>query len=535
MIKNRQCRIEALESRTLLSAVPGVILHGFDAVVVHEADDVAVTDGPNHGTLDPAPGNTLEYNPADPPLDDSFGLHWSSSGISMGVNVLDLADTAPSIAVDDSYTLPEDGDFVPTMPAEGILANDTINGDNPVLNLIAGVSFGDLLLDDDGSFIYLPDPNYFGPDAFIYDVTTTEGSSNLAIVSFDVTPVNDNPVANPESFVTDEDVVLTGTVLANDTDVDGDTLTAHLVVGPSNGDVVLNADGTFTYTPHRNYNGPDSFSYEARDGNGGVSLVAAVPIDVTPVNDPVDVVDDAYTVVENRTFKVKAVGGILANDSDADGDEMTVMVTVQPGSGRLVMKKDGGFMYRPDRGFVGEDTFSYTVHDGTVESRVVAVHLTVAASNAPTARPNLFEFTGGDVGDLHAVDQARGVLSNDYFVAPGDVLTGDMSATLVDAALHGTVTLLADGSFDYVLTEPFVGVDSFTYFARDEGLGINSDPVLVTLLINADPVPQAVGGDIAAIDEYFSLPSWAFSPTKRPNEPIAEYRSYYDYIQSLYD
>src|SRR5207247_804957 len=103
---------------------------------------------------------------------------------------------------------------------------------------------------------------YNGPDSFTYKASDGSANSATATVSLTVRPVNDAPAAVNDSFATDEDTALTIAapgVLANDTDIDGNTLTAVLVTSPSHGTLALNANGSFTYTPVSNYNGPDSF------------------------------------------------------------------------------------------------------------------------------------------------------------------------------------------------------------------------------------------------------------------------------------
>ena len=100
-----------------------------------------------------------------------------------------------------------------------------------------------------------------------------DGNGGISTATADITvnPINDIPVAVDDTFNTDEDVAVTGTVLPNDSDIDGDTLSIRntAIVDPSNGTLLLNNDGTFTYTPDTSFFGSDSFVYEVRDGKGG--------------------------------------------------------------------------------------------------------------------------------------------------------------------------------------------------------------------------------------------------------------------------
>ena len=163
-----------------------------------------------------------------------------------------------------------------------------------------------------------------------------------------MTPVNDPPETSTDAYSVDEDETLNVPmpgVLANDSDVDGDALTAILVSDVTHGALVLNADGSFTYTPATDYNGADSFTYKANDG-GLDSAVATVSLTVNPVNDPPEALADAYSVNEDETLTVSAPG-VLANDTDVDGDALTAILVGDVSHGALVLNADGSFTYTP--------------------------------------------------------------------------------------------------------------------------------------------------------------------------------------------
>src|SRR6185295_7036394 len=132
------------------------------------------------------------------------------------------------------------------------------------------------------------------------------GGSDTASVTVTVNPVNDAPVANADAYSTAEDTTLNASsVLANDTDADANVLTAILVSSVSHGSLTLNANGTFSYVPAANYNGPDSFTYKANDGTAD-STTVTVSITVTAVNDPPVAVNDSYTGSEDTPLNVPA-------------------------------------------------------------------------------------------------------------------------------------------------------------------------------------------------------------------------------------
>ncbi|MDH3920291.1 MAG: cadherin-like domain-containing protein, partial [Rhodospirillales bacterium] len=251
------------------------------------------------------------------------------------------------VAVNDSYVTAED--TVLSIAAPGVLGNDTdADGDalGAVLVPASGPSNGTLTLNLDGSFTYTPNANFNGDDSFDYVANDGTLDSAAATVTITVTPVNDPPVAVNDSYTTAEDSVLSilaPGVLGNDTDADGDGLTAVPNAGPANGTLTLNADGSFTYTPNAGFAGSDSFDYVANDGTVD-SNVATATITVTPVNDAPVAANDSYTTPEDTVLSIVAPG-VLGNDTDADGDTLgAVLVPASgPSNGTLTLNLDGSF------------------------------------------------------------------------------------------------------------------------------------------------------------------------------------------------
>ena len=297
----------------------------------------------------------------------------SDTGIGTIAN--DDANNAP-VAVDDTYTTNEDMQLL--VDAPGVLGNDTdADLDALTAQLVTGPAHGTLVFGSDGSFAYTPDLNFSGSDSFAYRVSDGVLSDD-GLVTITVNAVNDAPDAQDDTYTTDEDVALTIAMpglLANDTDVDS-ALTAILETGPANGTLVLNADGSFTYTPNLNFNGTDSFTYRASDGP--LSDLATVLLTVNAVNDAPDAQDDTYTIDEDTVLTV-SVPGVLANDADVDST-LTAVLETGPANGTLVFSADGSFTYTPNLNFNGTDSFTYRASDGP-ESDLATVLLTVNAVN----------------------------------------------------------------------------------------------------------------------------------------------------------
>ena len=157
-----------------------------------------------------------------------------------------------------------------------MLANDTDIDTGDVLSVdsVTQGANGAVAIDTlTGGVTYTPDADFNGLDTFVYEIDDGNGNTDRATVTITVNAAPDAPVANDDSYSTNEDVAVSATLgvddlLQNDGDVDGDTLTVNTtpVSGPSNGALVLNTDGTFTYTPDANFNGTDTFTYTVTDG-----------------------------------------------------------------------------------------------------------------------------------------------------------------------------------------------------------------------------------------------------------------------------
>jgi hypothetical protein len=190
---------------------------------------------------------------------------------------------------------------------------------------------------------------------------------------------NSAPVAVDDSYSTGEDTPLNVAapgVIGNDPDVEHDTLTATLVSGPGHAaSFGLNSDGSFHYTPAASFHGQDSFTYRVSDGEFE-SNTATVRITVNAANHPPGAAADAYTTTVKTTLTV-AAPGVLANDSDPDGDALSAVLVAGPSHGTLTLNPDGSFSYIPATGFAGADTFTYRASDGLAVSAAAPVTLTV--------------------------------------------------------------------------------------------------------------------------------------------------------------
>ncbi len=395
------------------------------------------------------------------------------------------AKNQPPVAVDDSYATNEDTALNVAIP--GVLANDSDPDGDPITAVVGTTTaHGTLTLNANGSFAYTPAPNYNGPDSFTYKARDPFAAESApATVTINVNPVNDAPLAVNDAYTTNEDTllaILVGGVLDNDSDLDGDPLSAIVNVDPAHGSLTLGADGSIAYTPDRNFHGTDTFTYHANDGAAN-SNIATVTITVVSVNDLPIAVNDSYVTDEETSLNVVAPG-VLANDTDGDGDLLVATVLSQPAHGVLSLNPDGSLGYTPAANYNGSDSFTYKANDGTVNSSAATVTINVNPVNdAPVA-----------VNDVYTTDEdalltipAGGVLLNDTDV------DGNPLSTIVNAGpAHGILSLAADGSFTYTPDANFQGTDTFTYHANDGAA--DSNIATVTITVNSvNDAPVAVG------------------------------------------
>lgn len=425
----------------------------------------------------------------------------------LAANLLAKPDisTAPT-AVDDAYTVDEDITLTITISSSGLLGNDAdLDGDNLSVSLVPIVSplHGLLTLNADGTFSYTPFADYNGTDSFVYEVCDDAAiqECSTANVTITINSVNDNPVAVNDASVPDpiEDTPYSGfDLLLNDSDVDaGDLLAVSTtpVSGPLHGNLVLNADGSYTYNPDLNFNGNDAFTYEVCDNALPPACAQAiVSLNVQAVNDAPQAAVDAYSTNEDQTLNATSV---LLNDSDPENDLMSVSLVplTNVAHGVLQLFSNGTFSYLPDANYNGTDSFVYEVCDNgtSIMCSSALVTITINPSNdAPTAVDDQV------TTDEDVVLNGASVIANDSDL---DGHTLSVNTTPLVAPLHGNVLINFDGTYTYTPTANYFGNDSFTYQVCDNGVPVLCSSASVTLTINpVNDAPVAVA-DVASTDE----------------------------------
>ena len=369
-------------------------------------------------------------------------------------------------AVADSFVVTEDG-----QGSLNVLGNDTdIDGDTLTVSTAApAATHGIVSCQAAGLCTYTPESDFKGTDSFQYQVTDGHGGWDWATVGVTVAPENIPPVADDETLTTAEDTAGSVNVLVGDTDADGDALSVTTAApAAANGAVSCTAGGSCTYTPGANWHGDDSFAYTVADGRGGTDT-GTVTVTVTPVNDAPSALDDTLTLAEDAQAQLN----VLLNDSDAEGNVLSVAGSTNGAHGAVSCLPDGTCTYVPVAGYAGADSFTYTVSDGAGGSDTGTVSVTVGPENdAPVADDDVL---------TTQMDTPAGV----------NVLAGDLDVdgdTLVIEAgswsdpQHGSVGCNeTTGVCMYSPDVGYVGPDSFTYTVTD---GLATDEGLVSVTVD---------------------------------------------------
>ena len=362
-----------------------------------------------------------------------------------GVKVTDIYyDAFPEVAVGDDTLVGGEGDD--SLLGEGgadVLTGgagaDEISGGDDA-DVITGGTAGDVVDGgaggDDNDTLDLsgsgplrivgettdPDTNSTsGTVEFLDDDGVVTGSMTFSEIENLILPSNEEPDTQADFGTTTVGVPIDIDVLANDSDPDGDPLTIDSVTDGRDGTVSINPDGTVNYAPTGSFTGSDSFTYTVTDGNGNlVTETVSVTVD-PPANAPPIVADDSGSTTGDVPVDID----VLANDIDPDGDPLTIDSTTDGANGVVTINPDGTVNYAPDPGFVGDDTFTYTVSDNVGNSTTGTVTVSV---DAPAPPPPDGIVTGSDMAetiDLPYTGDPEGDLVDANDAILGDVGSND--------------------------------------------------------------------------------------------------------------
>ncbi len=492
-------------------------------------------DPPNNGTLTLNANGSFTYVPnANYFGSDNFIYEVCDDGVPVlcdqaTVNItISSVNDAPVAQNNTTSTIEDTPKTIFILNNDSDIDGNLVNSSLTLLSTPLG-NQGTVSVNTNGSITFVPATNFSGPvNSFSYEICDN-GSPVLcdqATVTISVTGVNDPPNAINDNYFGNEDLNVSGNLLLNDTDPDGNNLAliSTAITPPNNGNVMLLPNGTFTYTPNANFNGSDSFTYEVCDD--GVPVLcdqATAYIAIDYQNDPPIVNNDSYTINEDETFVLTP----LANDSDLDGNlvpsSLTILNSPPTSEGIAVANQNGTIIFVPAFNYNGPvTTLNYQVCDdgfpipvacsqGSIQINILAVN------DNPTANPDMF--TG-----LEEQPLLGNVLTNDLDIE------GDQLSTFTQPVVNttnGSLVLQSNGAFVYTPNSNFSGSDSFVYTVCDNGSPQLCNQGAVQLVI--DDCPEATVTSIpatvctnsllsfSAIDQGTGVTySWNFGPNATP-------------------
>jgi VCBS repeat-containing protein len=447
---------------------------------------IELVSGTAHGVVELNADGTYSFTPdADWNGTDSFTVRTTDAEGGTTEQVV----TVTVGAVDDAAIITATGgsgaeDSVIT----GTISATDVDGGVAGIELVGDVSHGELILNADGSYSFTPDADWNGSDSFTVRVTDGQGGVSERTIDINVASVEDDSQLATTGGSGAEDTVITGTITASD--ADGGVASVELVGDVSHGDLRLNADGSYSFTPDADWNGSDSFTVRITDVNGAVTD-RTVDLTVESVDDAVTtggiVIDDPSTPeaetlpVESAAIDEDTVLTFTVDAHDVEGEAIAITFADNP-DGSVTVNPDGTYSFTPTGDFTGETTLTYTVTD---------------AGGAVTT--NSVTITVGAVEDEAVVTAAGGSGAED------SVITGSITATDVDGAVtgielvsgtaHGVVELNADGSYSFTPAADWNGTDSFVVRVTDELGGTTEQTVTVTVgAVDDESVVTATGG-----------------------------------------
>ncbi len=418
-----------------------------------------VLTDPAHGTLS-GTGPALTYTPqANYSGSDSFTYIVNDGEVNSNSATVSIM----VVAVDDVPTADRQSETTKVDRSAAItLTGSDIDSDTLSFAIATQPKHGTLAFGSDfarsGELVYTPEARFTGSDSFAFKLNDGTTDSTSAMVSINVTP-NRVPMAELQAVTTTEDLPVAVTL--GGSDPDEDTLVYSVITGPTHG--VLNGTAPIlTYTPNRDFAGPDSFTFKVNDG-AAFSALATVLITITAANDQPMAANDSVTLLEDTPTAISMRG------VDPDGNRLTYAIVTEPSHGSL-SGTEPNVVYEPDLNFNGPDSFTFKVNDGTENSVLGTISITViGVADAPIA--NSADVTAHEDKKLSII-----LTGTD---PEGDPLTYSVLRTPAHGTLTGkapTVTYTPDPNFSWL--------DSFTFRVNDG----TADSAPATVKITVTPV-----------------------------------------------
>ena len=386
----------------------------------------------------------------------------SDSNTATGtINVVSINDVP--ISNDNTYSFLKNSTDNSIILTASDVENSTLN-----YSIVSNVSNGTLNCTNENC-LYTPNNDYVGTDSFTFKANDGEDDSNVSSITITIVEPNSQPTADNQTLSFLEDS-LNNSITLTGNDPDGDTLTYTIISSTTNGTLNCTNENC-TYTPNSNYVGSDSFTFKVNDGTLD-SSTATISIDVTAVNDAPIAQDLNLNTNEDTDLNFNLLG------TDVDGDTLTYTIISSTTNGTLNCTVDA-CVYSPNANYVGSDSFTYKVNDGTIDSNIATGTITVSSINDTPVTSNDSVSTNEDTSfDLSSI-----LISNS-----SDIDGDSLNYEIVSFPSNGTIS----GTHPNLVYTPYLdfnGTDTLSYRVHDGTSFSNTSTITVNVLpVNDNPV-----------------------------------------------
>ncbi|AVH26035.1 tandem-95 repeat protein [Vibrio diabolicus] len=381
----------------------------------------------------------------------------------------------------------EDSDPI-TITTEELLSNVDIDDADTLIvtNVTIESGNGTLIDNNDGSWTYIPEADDDTEVSFSYDIIDDDGGVINGTANLDIKPVNDAPIATNDAIQTDEDSQVVIDVLANDSDIEGDDLTITSASVSEEQGIVEIVDGKLVFTPAENFNGNATISYTISDGE--LEDEAQVSVTVNSVNDAPIALNDATITEEDTSVTID----VLPNDTDIDGDTLSIESASVPSDQGQVEIIDGKLVFTPTENFNGDAEITYTVTDGALTDEATVKVTVNAVNDTPVVESSIADQT----------------LAEDFTPYTIDLNTAFSDVDNVDGELSFSVSgnsniqvAIVNGIATITPTADWNGSEILTFTATDP----SGESVSQTVNFTVTPVADIVADKATVVEDTATI------------------------------
>ncbi|MEA3480345.1 MAG: tandem-95 repeat protein [Pseudomonadota bacterium] len=377
----------------------------------------------------------------------------------------------------------EDSDPI-TITTEELLSNvDIDNADTLIVtNVTIESGNGTLIDNNDGSWTYIPEADDDTEVSFSYDIIDDDGGVINGTANLDIKPVNDAPIATNDAIQTDEDSQVVIDVLANDSDIEGDDLSITSASVSEEQGIVEIVDGKLVFTPAENFNGNATISYTISDGE--IEDEAQVSVTVNSVNDAPIALNDATITEEDTSVTID----VLPNDTDIDGDALSIESASVPSDQGQVEIIDGKLVFTPTENFNGDAEITYTVTDGALTVEATVTVTVNAVNDTPVVESNIADQTLAEDFTPYTID---------LNTAFSDVDNADGELTFSVSGNSNIQVAIVNGIATFTPTADWNGSEILTFTATDP----SGESVSQTVNFTVSPVADIVADKATVVED----------------------------------